>query len=126
MLYFFEKFTKIDLIIFKKIDILEIYNKKGGNLKMKKIISIISLIMLSLLVFSGNVFAAPLNSVTVNTDKTTVRPGEEVRVNVDFGQALGSYTVDIAYDNSIFEYVSSLFRSTLSCNQNRPYHHRNF
>ena len=107
MLYFFEKFTKIDLIVFKKNDILEIYNKKGGNLKMKKIISIISLIMLSLLVFSGNVFAAPLNSVTVNTDKTTVRPGEEVKVSIDFGQQLGAYTVSVAYDNKIFDYVSA-------------------
>lgn len=74
---------------------------------MKKIISIISLIMLSLLVFSGNVFAAPLNSVTVNTDKTTVRPGEEVKVSIDFGQQLGAYTVSVAYDNKIFDYVSA-------------------
>ena len=74
---------------------------------MKKIISIISLIMLSLLVFSGNVFAAPLNSVTVNTDKTTVRPGEEVKVTIDFGQQLGAYTVSVAYDNKIFDYVSA-------------------
>lgn len=74
---------------------------------MKKIISIISLIMLSLLVFSGNVFAAPLNSVTVNTDKTTVRPGEEVKVTIDFGEQLGAYTAIVAYDNKIFDYVSA-------------------
>ena len=74
---------------------------------MKKIISIISLIMLSLLVFSGNVFAAPLNSVTVDTDKTTVRPGEEVKVTVNFGEQLGAYTVSVAYDNKIFDYVSA-------------------
>lgn len=74
---------------------------------MKKIISIISLIMLSLLVFSGNVFAAPLNSVTVDADKTTVRPGEEVKVTVNFGEQLGAYTVSVAYDNKIFDYVSA-------------------
>lgn len=74
---------------------------------MKKIISIISLIMLSLLVFSGNVFATPLNSVTVDTDKTIVRPGEEVKVTVNFGEQLGAYTVSVAYDNKIFDYVSA-------------------
>ena len=74
---------------------------------MKKILSIISLIMLSLLIFSGNVFAVALNNVTTDTDKTTVRPGEEVKVTIDFGEQLGAYTVDVAYDNKIFDYVSA-------------------
>ena len=75
---------------------------------MKKIVSIISILMIiSIAIFTGNVYAAPLNSVNVEVTKSLVRPGEEVSVNVDFGQALGSYTVDVAYDNSIFQYVSS-------------------
>ena len=74
---------------------------------MKKILSLITLlIIISICIFTGNVYAAPLNSVNVETTKELIRPGEEVRINIDFGQALGSYTFDIAYDNSIFEYVS--------------------
>ena len=34
-------------------------------------------------------------------------PGEEVTVNINFGTDLGAYTFDVAYDNSIFEYVSA-------------------
>ena len=75
---------------------------------MKKIVSTISILMIiSVAIFTGNAYADQLNSINVETSKDLVRPGEEVRVNVDFGQALGSYTVDIAYDNSIFQYVSS-------------------
>ena len=75
---------------------------------MKKIVSLIVVLMIiSVAILTGNVYAAPLNSVNVETSKDLVRPGEEVRVNIEFGQALGSYTFDIAYDNSIFEYVSS-------------------
>ena len=75
---------------------------------MKKIVSIISILLIvSLAIFTGNVYAAPLNSVSVEISKDLVRSGEEVKVNIEFGQALGSYTFDIAYDNSIFEYVSN-------------------
>ena len=75
---------------------------------MKKIVSLIAILMIiSVAVFTGNVYADQLNSVNVETSKDLIRPGEEVRVNIEFGQALGSYTFDVAYDNSIFEYVSS-------------------
>ena len=75
---------------------------------MKKILSLITLlIIVSICIFTGNVYAAPLNSVNVEITKELVRPGEEVRIDINFGQALGSYTFDIAYDNSIFEYVSA-------------------
>lgn len=75
---------------------------------MKKIVSLIVVLMIiSVAILTGNVYATPLNSVNAETSKDLVRPGEEVRVNIEFGQALGSYTFDIAYDNSIFEYVSS-------------------
>ena len=75
---------------------------------MKKIVSLIAILMIiSVAVLTGSVYADQLNSVNVETSKDLIRPGEEVRVNIEFGQALGSYTFDVAYDNSIFQYVSS-------------------
>lgn len=73
---------------------------------MKKILyTIIVMVITSLLIFTGISHAATLNNIKVETSKTTVRPGEEVIVTVDFGQNLGAYTVNVAYDDSIFEYV---------------------
>ena len=46
-------------------------------------------------------------SVTVDVTKEKIAPGEEVTVNINFGTDLGAYTFDVAYDNSIFEYVSA-------------------
>lgn len=75
---------------------------------MKKIVSIIATLMIvSICIFTGNVYADSLDSINVEISKELVRPGEEVRINIEFGQALGSYTFDIAYDNNIFEYVSA-------------------
>ena len=75
---------------------------------MKKIISMIATItLLSVLIFEGKTFAASLDTINVQIDKTTVRPGEEVTVTIQFGQDLGAYTFDISYDNNIFEYVSA-------------------
>ena len=74
---------------------------------MKKIISIISTITIfTLLLFSINVYADSLDTIDISTSKDTIRPGEEVKVLINFGQDLGAYTFDIAYDNNIFEYVS--------------------
>lgn len=75
---------------------------------MKKIISILTIIsILSLLIFTGNTYAAALDTIDIKTDKTTVRPGEEVKVNVEFGTDLGAYTFEVSYDNNIFEYISA-------------------
>ena len=74
---------------------------------MKKIIVILSIIILALLTFGVNTYAASLDTINVETSKTLIRPGEEVKVTINFGQTLGSYTFDIAYDNNIFEYVSA-------------------
>lgn len=74
---------------------------------MKKIISISAIMtLLMVLIFTGSSYAAALDTIDVQTDKTTVRPAEEVKVNIQFGQDLGAYTFDVAYDNNIFEYVS--------------------
>ena len=75
---------------------------------MKKMISIIAIIaIVTILIFTGSSYAVALDTIDVQTDKTTVRPGEEVKVNIQFGQNLGAYTFDISYDNNIFEYVSA-------------------
>ena len=75
---------------------------------MKKIISIITMmIFIIVFAFASNSYAVTLDTIDVQTNKTTVRPGEEVTVTINFGKPLGSYTFDIFYDNNIFEYVSA-------------------
>lgn len=75
---------------------------------MKKTITIITIMTLLLMtIFTGKVFADSLDTIQINTDKTTVKPGEEVKVTVEFGKKLGAYTFDFAYDNKIFSYVSA-------------------
>lgn len=74
---------------------------------MKKIISIFTILaLLTILIFTGSSYAAALDTIDIKTDKTTVRPGEEVKVTVEFGQNLGAYTFSVSYDKNIFEYVS--------------------
>jgi len=74
---------------------------------MKKFISIITIFsILSILIFSTSIYAAALDTLTVDIDKTTVEPGKQVKLTVNFGQTLGAYTFDFAYDKNIFEYVS--------------------
>ena len=75
---------------------------------MKKTIHIIAvLVAIFMVFFSAGVYAAALDTIHITTTKTTVNPKENVTVNVDFGKDLGAYTVDVAYDNNLFEYVSS-------------------
>lgn len=74
---------------------------------MKKMISFIIILAIVMTFFlTGTTFAASLDTLTVDVDKTTVRPGQEVKLTINFGQALGSYTFNIDYDNNIFNYVS--------------------
>lgn len=74
---------------------------------MKKTISLIAILSISIiLLLSIKIYAEELSSINIDTDKTTVRPGGEVTLTINFGEELGAYTFDIAYDNNIFEYVS--------------------
>ena len=75
----------------------------------KKILSVIAIVALIFCTLQFNVYAAsiPLNSVTVDVSKEKIAPGEEVTVTINFGTELGAYTFDVAYDNNIFDYVSS-------------------
>ena len=75
---------------------------------MKKIISIVTILaIICMFTFSINVYADSLQSINVTLDKEKVHPGEEIKVNIDFGEDLGAYTANIAYDNNLLEYVSS-------------------
>ena len=75
----------------------------------KKILCFALILFLILCIYQIRIFAAsvPLNSVNVEVTNTKIEPGKEVTVNIDFGTSLGAYTFDVAYDNNIFEYVSS-------------------
>ena len=76
---------------------------------MRKILIFVTVLFLAIAIMQTTIYAAsiPLNSITVNISKDKIEPGEEVKVDINFGTELGAYTFDIAYDNSIFEYVKS-------------------
>jgi len=75
---------------------------------MKKIISIITLLIISFVtIFSVNVYAAALTGINATTTKTTIKSGENVTVDIDFGEELGAYTFEVSYNSNVFEYVSA-------------------
>lgn len=74
---------------------------------MKKIASLTLILILCMTLFSTiSSYAASLDTISVETDKTTMRPGSEIKLTINFGTELGAYTFDIAYDNKIFDFVS--------------------
>ena len=74
----------------------------------KKICTMLVIGILAMLsLFTGNTYADTIDTIQIDTSKTIIRPGEQVTVTVSFGQDLGAYTMDIAYDNALFEYVSA-------------------
>lgn len=74
---------------------------------MKKIISTILLsVIVTVFAFSINVYADSLDTIDISISKEKIKPGEEVKVLINFGENLGAFTFDIAYDQNIFEYVS--------------------
>ena len=75
---------------------------------MKKLISTITIyLLLSMSIFSIKIYADTLDSINIATDKQTIHPNETVKLDINFGQDLGSYTFDVAYDNNLLEYVSA-------------------
>lgn len=75
---------------------------------MKKVIGIfVTLLILSSCLFLVNSYAQTLDTLQVQIDKTVVRPGEEVKVTINFGQYLGAGDFNIFYDNNIFDYVTN-------------------
>lgn len=74
---------------------------------MKKIISSIVIFVIVFTFFlTVTTYAASLDTLSVDVDKTTVRPGQTVKLTINFGVVLGAYTFDISYDNNIFDFVS--------------------
>lgn len=74
---------------------------------MKKTIAfILTSVLVIMIGLTGSSFAASLNNVTIDTNKTTVHPGEQVKLTVKFGKALSAYTFKIAYDRNLFSFVS--------------------
>lgn len=71
---------------------------------MKKVISLIMILILY--IFSTSSYAAVLDTIDITVDKKTVMPGEEIKLDINFGKELSAYTFDIAYDNKIFDFVS--------------------
>lgn len=75
---------------------------------MKKVISVFLIIIMSFFVFLTTISnAETLDSVELQVNKTNVAPGEEIKLTINFGKELGSYTFDIAYDNDLLEYVET-------------------
>lgn len=75
---------------------------------MKKIINVIAILLsVFIILFSIQVYAASLDTINITTTKATVHPNENVTVDIEFGEELGAYTFDVAYDNNLFEYVSA-------------------
>lgn len=74
---------------------------------MKKIVNIIAIfLVLFLLTFTINIYAATLDNLDITTNKTTVHPGETVTLNISFGREMGSYDVNVDYDDNLLQYVS--------------------
>lgn len=77
---------------------------------MKKILYVLTVVVLLTMVtflMTSQVMALTLDTVNAEVSKTKIAPGEEVTVKVNFGKGLGAYTLDVAYDNAIFDYVRS-------------------
>ena len=76
--------------------------------KITNIILIISTIFVFILLLNTNTAnAAALDDIEISTDKDIVNPGDTVTLTITFGKPLGAYTFDIAYDNSLLEYVET-------------------
>ncbi len=73
--------------------------------KIYKIAIIIFILAFSIFYIPKNVKAVSLDSIDIQLNKTKIKPGEEITVNVEFGKELGSYTFDFAYDNKLLEFV---------------------
>ena len=75
---------------------------------MKKVIfGFIILMILILSFFLINSYAVSLDTINIDVDKSTIRPGEEVNVVINFGQNLAAGDFNVFYDNNLFDFVSN-------------------
>ena len=80
----------------------------------KTLITTSVLVVLFLLAFSVTVFAAPLSTLDITTDKAVVNPDGTVTINFAFGEDLGAYTFEVDFDDALFDYESSTGTTTAS------------
>lgn len=79
------------------------------NIKKISVICVIFCILIA--TFNVTVYATQgsnqdLTNIELTTTKTVVNPGQNIKATISFGESLGAYTVDIAYDSNLLEYVS--------------------
>ena len=87
---------------------------KRKVIKMKKFASVLLAVLVAFSMFSFVVSAAA-PSLTVKTDKSTVKAGETVKATVSISEKsnIGALTVDLVYDATAFEVVSLTKGTTL-------------
>ena len=74
---------------------------------MKKIwLIILILILIVTIILLPNVDAAGVN-LGVSSSKGTINPGDTVTININLGGSMGSATVNLSFNNSLFDYVSA-------------------
>lgn len=76
---------------------------------MKKLLSISIILLFILEVTSFATLQTPitnLNSLNITLNKEIVYPNEDIVLNIDFGQNLSEFEIDVAYDKNLFEYIS--------------------
>lgn len=73
---------------------------------MKKILNLLILLFFILAVTSFASSQTPITNLNVTLDKEIVHPNEDVVLNIDFGQNLSEFEIDVAYDKKLFEYTS--------------------
>lgn len=80
---------------------------------MKRIFNIIIWTIMIFLLLQNNSYASQisnritLDNLKIGINKEILHPSEEVSINIDFGQSLSEFEVDIAYDKNLFEYIST-------------------
>jgi len=48
-----------------------------------------------------------LDTLDITLSKDVVNPGEDVTININFGKLLGSYDINIDFDDALFDYKST-------------------
>jgi len=72
--------------------------------------TVLFFIILSLLIVPITVYGETyedLDSLDITLSKEVVHPDTEVTVNINFGQLLGSYDINIDFDDALFDYVGA-------------------
>ena len=75
---------------------------------MKKYLSFVIIVFLIIsCIFQLNVLAnEELSSFSIDVDKTIINPNNEVKLTINFGVKLATYSVTIDYDDDLLDFVS--------------------